>query len=385
MSSSSTAGTESAESTEAPSEAAEPTESPKTGLARLLERWKQTRVARGLGRYGAANGALLTGGIAYSALFSIFAGLAVGFSIFMALVGDNAGLQDAVLQALDSALPGVVSSESNPDGLTADDLQFSGGASLLTGVIGFLLLINAATAVMAALRSGIRAVFGIVTPAENAVAAKLRDLVGFLALALAVVLTAVLGIVVGTAGNAVAGAVGLEDNPVVQVLLRILGFAVALAVDFAVVAFLIRGLAGARPPRRDLVLGALVVAVAAGGIRLLGTSIVGGAAAANPLLAPYAVIITLLLWVNLIVRILLMVCAWTANPPAIPEVDPDDITHADETPNFVTETEPETLDWDHDPQTGRIRPEPPEPVEPPEYWGGLIGWAKRKYRGFRDA
>ena len=367
-----------------PSEAVEPAESSTTGLARLLEWWKQTRVARGLGRYGAANGVLLTGGIAYAALFSIFAGIAVGFSIFMALVGDNAELQNAVLEALDSALPGVVRSENNPEGLTADSLQFSAGASLLTGIISFVVLINSATMVMAALRSGIRAVFGIVTPTENAVAAKLRDLLGFLALALAVVLTAALGIVVGTAGSALAGAVGLEDNPVVQVLLRILGFAVALVVDFAVVVFLVRGLAGARPPRRDLVLGALVVAVAAGAIRLLGTSIVGGAAT-NPLLAPYAAIITLLLWVNLIVRILLMVCAWTANPPAIPEVGPDDVTHADESPNFVTETEPETLAWDHDPQTGRIRPEPPEPAEPPEYWGGLIGWAKRKYRGFRDA
>ncbi|WP_156252300.1 YihY/virulence factor BrkB family protein [Pseudactinotalea terrae] len=360
-------------------------EAAKTRLARLLEWWKQTRVARGLARYGATNGALLTGGIAYSALFSIFAGLAVAFSIFMAIVGDNEGMQEAVLAALDSALPGVVQSETNSDGmLTPESLRFSGGASLLTGVIGFVVLINAAISVMAALRAGIRAMFGIVTTSENAVVAKLRDLAGFVVLALAVVLTAGLGIAVGTAGTAIADAVGLGDNPAVQVLLRIAGYLVALAVDLGVVVFLIRGLAGARPPRRDLLTGALVVAVAAGVIRFLGTSIVGGAAS-NPLLAPYAAIITLLLWVNFIVRILLMVCAWTANPPAVPEVEPGQLTHEDEAPNYVTETDPDTLAWDHDPSTGRIRPAPAPDPEREEYWGGLIGWIKRKYRGFRDA
>lgn len=364
-------------------EEASAVETAKSRLARVLEWWKQTRVARGLGRYGAAHGALLTGGIAYSALFSIFAGLAVGFSIFMAVLGGNTELQEAVLGALDDALPGIVRSESNPEGmLTPESLQISGGASLLTGIIGFLVLLNAATSVMAALRSGIRAMFGILTPSENAVVAKLRDLAGFLVLALAVVLTAALGIVVGTAGSAAAGAVGLGDNPAVQVLLRILGYAVALGVDFLVVLFLIRGLAGARPPRRDLVVGALVVAIAAGVIRFLGTSVVGSAAS-NPLLAPFAAIITLLLWVNFIVRILLMVCAWTVNPPAIPEIGEDQVTHEAETPNYVTKTEPKTLDWAHDPQTGRLLPEPPP--EPEDYWGGLIGWAKRKWRGFRDA
>lgn len=358
-------------------------ETAKTKLARLLEWWKQTRIARGLGRYGAANGALLTGGIAYSALFSIFAGLTVAFSIFMAVLGDNAELREAVMEALGSALPGIVQTADNPDGLLSpESLEFSGGASLLTGVIGFLVLVNTATSVMAALRTGIRSMFGILMPAENAILAKLRDLAGFLVLAVAVVLTAALGIAVGAAGTAIAGAVGLEDNPAVQALLRILGYAVALGVDFAVVLFLIRGLGAARPPRRDLIVGSLVVAVAAGVIRFLGTTLVGSVSD-NPLLAPFAAIITLLLWVNLIVRVLLMVCAWTANPPAIPEIGPDDVTHAEQTPNFVTETEPETLEWEHDPQTGKILPEPAP--EPEEYWGGLIGWAKRKYRGFRDA
>ncbi len=49
----------------------------------LLAWWKTTRLARALARYGQVNGALLCGGIAYSAIFSVFAGLTIGFTVFM--------------------------------------------------------------------------------------------------------------------------------------------------------------------------------------------------------------------------------------------------------------------------------------------------------------
>jgi len=357
----------------------------KTRVQRLMAWWKQTRVARGLARYGAANGVLLTGGIAYSGLFSIFAALTVGFSIFAAVLGSNTELQDAVLDALNSALPGIVKTADNPSGmLSPDQLQFPPRSSIALAVIAFIVLLNSATSVMSALRTGIRAMFGIVMPSEKVVFAKLRDLLGFFVMAIAVVATAGLGIVVGTAGSAMVEALGLEGNPVAAFFLRLLGQLVALGVDFLVVTFLVRGLAGARAPRRDLLIAALVVAVAAGVLRYLGTSVVSGSVSANPLLSGFAVIIVLLLWVNFIVRILLMVCAWAANPPPPPEIDSDDITHSDENPNYVTQSARETLAWDHDPQTGRIRPERPHEV-PAEYWGGLVGWVKRKWRGLRDA
>jgi membrane protein len=356
----------------------------KSRVQRLTAWWKRSRLARALARYGAAYGALLTGGIAYAALFSIFAGLTVAFSVFTAVLGTNSQLQEAVLDALSSALPGIVQTEDNPNApVTVESLQFPPQSSIVVAVIAFLVLLNSATTVMSSLRAGIRAMFGIVKPGEKVVLAKLRDLLGFVVLALAVVLTAVLGTAVGAAGSVVSEALGLSDNAVADFFLRLLGHLVALGVDFLVLLFLIRVLAGARPPRRDLLIGSLVVSVAAGVIRFLGTALVSGSVSANPLLAPFAVIVVLLLWVNLIVRVLLTACAWTANPPAPPEVTDDVITHAEEHPNYVTESEPETLTWDHDPLTGRIRPVPPP--EPEEYWGGLIGWTKRKWRGFREA
>ncbi|MFV0535130.1 MAG: YihY/virulence factor BrkB family protein [Cumulibacter sp.] len=350
-------------------------------FTRILRWWQQTRLARALGRYSVAHGALLTKGVAYSSLFSIFAGLVVAFSIFMALLGSNTELRDAVLQGVDAALPGVIDTGSG--GLvTPQSLQFDPSGSIIAAVIGFLLLINTALGVMSSLRIGIGAMFGIIMKAQNAIFARLRALAGFVVLAVAVVLTSALGVVVGTAGTALADLVGLGESPVTQFVIRVAVIALAFGVDMAVAVFLIRGLGGVRPPKRDLLTGAGITAFAAGVIRYLGTSIVGSVAD-NPVLASAAALITLLLWVNLVVMVFLMACAWTANPPAALVIDDRVVTHATETPNYVTQSDPNTLDWQHDPITGRVQPDDPPPQPP--YWGGAIGWVQRKYQAARKA
>lgn len=344
------------------------------GVKKLLEWWKNSRLGRALTRYGKANGALLSGGITYSALFSIFAALTISFTVFIAIVGNNTALRDAVLDSLDSALPGIV--DTGDGGLLApEDLELSTAGGVV-GVIAVLVLINTATTVMAALRTGVRAMFGILAPKESPVMGKVRDLLGFVGLALAVVLTSALGLAAGALGTALLELIGLQDAPFAGGLLRGLGFAVALAMDTLVFILIYRVLAGVRPPRRDLVLGSVVAAIGAGVLRVGGTTLVSSVAD-NPLLASFAAIITLLLWVNLVVRITLMVGAFSANPPRVPDRKLDMITHFHECPNYVTITAPETLEWDHDPNTGQIRP---HQAEPDEYWGGLVGWSKRAFQ-----
>ena len=52
-------------------------------------------------------------------------------------------------------------------------------------------------------------------------------------------------------------------------------------------------------------------------MRLLGTTVVAGSVNKNPLFASVAVIVTLLVWINLIARIVLLAAAWTADPPYV--------------------------------------------------------------------
>ena len=51
-------------------------------LERVAAWWRVTRPARALARFGSAGGGLLTGGIAYATLFSLFAALTLGWTVF---------------------------------------------------------------------------------------------------------------------------------------------------------------------------------------------------------------------------------------------------------------------------------------------------------------
>lgn len=319
----------------------------------LLGWWTHSRLGRTLARYGTGRGGLLAGGITYSALFSIFAALAIGYSAFMAVLGSNEELRSSVIEAINEALPGIIDTGDNGGLVSPDALIDAVGTGLnLTTIIAAAVLLWTASSVMTALKRSIRTMFGIVVPKENFVATKARDFAGFFVLAIAIVLTASLSIAAGTAGTWVMEQLGI-DGAFAAWTLRILGFAVALAVDTTVFVLLFRVLAGVRAPRRDVWLGALVGGVAAGVLRFFGTSLVGGAD--NPLLAAGAALITLLLWINLLARVTLMVAAWTANPPAPPKPKDPAATRFDQQPNFVTLSVPETLSWDYEAITGTVQ------------------------------
>lgn len=292
----------------------------------LLAWWQQTRPARANARFGAAGGGVLTGGIAYSALFSVFAGLTIGYTVFMAVLGGNDALRQDVLNTVATSLPGLINTGTGSDGLIApDDLVVSAGLNL-AGVIAVGVLVLSATAAMAALRTAMRAMFAETGGGGNAVAGKLRELAGFAGIALAVLVSAVLSIVLTTAAGWLLGLLGLSDG--MGVVVRILGIAVAFVVDAGIFALVVVVLSGLHPPGRDLLQGAIIAAVGIGAVRLLGTSVVAGSADRNALLASFAVLVTLLIWINLIARIMLLAAAWTANPPLpAPAADPE---HAEE-------------------------------------------------------
>ena len=63
--------------------------------------------------------------------------------------------------------------------------------------------------------------------------------------------------------------------------------------------------------------GAAIAATGLGVVRTLGTTVVAGSVSNNPLFTSVAVLVTLLVWVNLIARIMLLAAAWTADPPYV--------------------------------------------------------------------
>lgn len=284
-------------------------------LDALLAWWRRTRLARALARFGAAGGGLLTGGIAYAALFSAFSALTLGWTVFMAVLGGHERLRARVLATLDAMFPGLVANGDGPGLLQPDQLRLSPGVSVAGAVAVVTLLVSAVSAA-SALRTAVRAMFAA-TDRPNALLGTLRELGGLVGIAVAVLVAAAATLAVSAASDAMLNAAGWDSASAVAS--RLLGAAVALVVDAAMFVLVVRVLAGVRPPWGDLLWGALFAAVGIGALRFLGTSVVAGSVRSNPALAPFALVVVLLAWVNLMARIVLTAAAWTANPPP-PEV-----------------------------------------------------------------
>ena len=278
----------------------------------ILEWWKGTRPARALTRYSQVNGALLCGGIAYSAIFSLFAGLTIGYTAFMTVLGSNSELRESLLTSIDKALPGLITINGQ-EGLIDPDSLVMDASLNAASIIAVVVLLVSAISCMGAIRSSVRVMFGLPPGGGNAILAKLRDLAGFVTVGLALVVSAALGIVLNSALGWVLSLVGIEDTS--TVLLPLAGAVVSFAIDMGTFAVVVLLLAGARPPRRDLWQGAALAAVGFGVVRFLGTSVVARGADANPIVASFAVIVTLLIWINISARILLTAAAFTANLP----------------------------------------------------------------------
>ena len=123
--------------------------------AKLLVSWLQRlRIIRSLMRYSNGRGALLAGGIAYSAIFSLTAALTIGVTVLLGLLGRSPKLQDAVFSSLAASLPGVLEWKGSSGILNPSDLVISTSFSI-TGIVAVVVLIFSATSVVLHMNSRI--------------------------------------------------------------------------------------------------------------------------------------------------------------------------------------------------------------------------------------
>ncbi|NUU15928.1 YihY/virulence factor BrkB family protein [Cellulomonas humilata] len=275
--------------------------------------WKHTRPGRANARFRARSGGVLSGGIAYAALFSVFAALTISYTAFVAVLGDNDELRERVLRAVDTTYPHLLDTGDGQGAIDPEVLELSTNLTV-AGIVAVVVLLLSAIAAMTALRRSVRAMFATEL-GGNPVLGKARDLGGFVGMGFAVLLSATLTTGLGTVASWILDALGWDG--LTTAVVRALGILVAFAIDVALFVLVVTVLAAEHPPRRDLVRGALVAATGLGIVRTLGTTVVAGSVSRNPLFTSVAVLVTLLVWVNLIARIMLLAAAWTADPPYV--------------------------------------------------------------------
>lgn len=313
----------------------------------FLEWLNTTRLMRSYLRYQNASANLLAGGIAYTALFSMAGIVTLIIMTAQVMIFAFPLASHTIFQDVNQWIPGAIRVDGQPGLIDPDAIATP---SFTWGTLVVLVVsIMAGIRVVAALRISIQTVFGLPQRPGAGWKNALRDLCMFLALCIGAMMASVLGSGSIVAVRALHRRLPLA-LPVPPGLINVGAFVLTSALTTLILAFTLRYLALVRAPRHDLWIGTGVLGFLSTALQMSGVYL---ATSIPPAYAPFTLVLTIILWVNVLGRLFLYMSCWIANPPAAPAPEAD-FPHFSERPNFVTVSAPASLSWPHDPLSGRI-------------------------------
>lgn len=264
------------------------------------------RLVRAALLYTERRGPMLADSVTYRALFSVFAGVLLGFSIAALWLAGNPDAWRAIIDSVQSVVPGLIGEDGVID---PDDLQQPASLSI-AGIISLVALIGAALGAIGSLRTAVRVIAGTVQDDIFFLWVILRNLALAVGIGVAFVAAAAVTFV-GRLGVAwISDLLGLPaDSPLVSWTAPVLSLVVVFALDTVLLVAVFRLLSGVKPAGRSLWSGALLGAVGLVVLQQLSSLFVGGATS-NPLLATFASLLALLIWLNLSTQVMLLACAF---------------------------------------------------------------------------
>lgn len=289
-----------------------PTSEPRTSVARrdgLVARitaWALSlRLVRVGLHYAERRGPMLSDSITYRSLFSVFAGVLLGFSFAAIWLSDNPEAWESLVEAVNAAIPGLVGEDGLVD---VSDIEAPAGLTV-TGVIGLIGLVGAAIGAIGSLRAAVRTLADRVHDDVFFVWVLLRNLLLAVAIGGGLVLSAGATFIGTSFVGAALDWAGIGRSPLADLATRGVSILVVFALDMALVALAFATLSGVRAAPRSLWSGAFVGALGLTVLQQLSGLFVSGAGS-NPLLASFAALIALLLWMNLSAQVILLASTW---------------------------------------------------------------------------
>lgn len=280
----------------------------------LIERVSAPVIAWALARrpvraallYTERRGPMLADSVTYRALFSVFAGVLLGFSIAALWLAGNPDAWRAIIDAVQAAVPGLIGENGVID---ASDLRTPASFSI-AGIVSLVALIGAALGAIGSLRTAVRVVAGTVQDDILWIWVILRNLALGIGIGASFVLAAAVTFVGQLGVSWIADLLGLPaDSAAVAWTVRLLSLLVVFALDAGLIVAIFLLLSGVRPAARSLWAGALLGAFGLIVLQELSSLFVGGATS-NPLLASFASLLALLIWLNLSSQVILVACAY---------------------------------------------------------------------------
>ncbi|MFL4475527.1 YhjD/YihY/BrkB family envelope integrity protein [Paeniglutamicibacter sp. MACA_103] len=253
-------------------------------------------------------GPLLAAGSAYRMFFSIAAMLVAGFAMLGLFASDNPVLRDGVIDMVAASTPGLI--DTGHGGLAKPEQLLGLRSFGITLVVSLVALVLTSLGWLSGLREGIRTIFGLNRDRSNPVVSRLRDALLLVALAVALIASSALALASSSLLDSLAHLLQLNgwwSNALTRVAFLVAMF----ALDCATAWILLRVASRAKVIEGGLAAGVLLAGSVAAVLRFLSAMLLASLTS-NVLLAPFAVILGLFVWFNLLSQVYLLSAAVVA-------------------------------------------------------------------------
>ncbi len=286
---------------------------------------------RGLRHVVAAWKVLLeNNGNQYAAAITYFSFLAL-FPLLLLAVAVTGFILHAHPAAQQSLLDHITAKVSGDLGRTLrDSVRTAIKARTSVGLVGLVGVLLTGLGWIGNLRAAIDGVWGRRPPKRNFFLSKLMNLLVLAGLGLGIVVSLALTVVGTALTDQILRALNLDHVAGVHYLVTVLGLALALAGDVLIFWWLLVRLPDMPLPRRTGLQGALLAAVGFEILKVVGTVTIAKTAH-SPTAGPFAGLLAVLIWIQLVARYMLFCAAWTATGEGAP-LGPQDAAGAPEKP-----------------------------------------------------
>ncbi|MDT4959025.1 MAG: rane protein [Pseudonocardiales bacterium] len=269
------------------------------GLQHIVDAWKLLQDNNG-NQYAAA--------ITYFSFLALFPLILLAVAITGFVLHANPAAQQSLFDNITSNVPGELGTTLKTSINTAIKARTSVG---IVGLVGVLLT---GLGWIGNLRAAIDAVWGRRPSQRNFFLSKLMNLLVLAGLGLGILLSLGLTVVGTSLTDQLLRAVNLDGVAGVHYLVKILGIALAVAGDMLIFWWLLVRLSDMAVPRKVGLQGALLAAVGFEVLKIVGTFTIAKTTQ-SPTAGPFAGVLAVLIWIQLVARFLLFCAAWMATCP----------------------------------------------------------------------
>lgn len=281
--------------------------------ANVTARWRKLRAKRPSVRHLAEawarmqehNGNQYAAAITYFSFLALFPLVLLGVAITGFVLHSHPAAQQSLFDHITAQVPGSFGTTLSDSIKTAIDARTGVG---IVGLVGVLLT---GLGWIGNLRAAVDAVWGSQRDKRNFFVAKVMNLLVLGGLGLGILIS--LGLtVVGTAlTDQILRAMSLDHVYGVHLLVKVLGILLAIIGDVIIFSWLLVRLPVAEVPARVALKGALFAAIGFEVLKIVGTFTIAKSAG-SPTAGPFAGLLAVLIWIQLVARFMLFSAAWMA-------------------------------------------------------------------------